>query len=182
MVGCKILIYAKNSGLDKQRPDMQAVRNLTREFFVKDLGFDENLCIEIDVSELPRFNHDGDLYFDKVPLAKKYKSFSDRTRINMARAAEKVFERIKKEGLSRQVLTVAVTEVEDDDFADVFFKFIQNFELNIAFNEYITVGNATKYFKSLRDQMENEQLTQIEFGTVNSFFKSALALGIEVSD
>ena len=79
-------------------------------------------------------------------------------------------------------MTIAITEIENDDFADVFFKLIQNFELNIALTKDVNEERANRYFKGLRDKITFEKMQWIEFSQYNKFFHSALTLGFDVHD
>jgi hypothetical protein len=87
--------------------------------------------------------------------------FSSGTRSKFNAITRKILNSFKEDGQSRQILTVTITEVENAEFSDVFFKLVQNFELNIALTKDITGDNAKKYYEMLTNKIDRDKLTHI---------------------
>ena len=71
-------------------------------------------------------------------------------------------------------MTITITEVENNPNTDLFFKMIQNFELNIALTKDINSENATTYYEMLEKKMNRDRMKHVDFCQFNKFFLSAL--------
>ena len=95
----------------------------------------------------------------------------------------KILADFKNTGYSRQLLTIGVTECDEED-SDInwFFRCIQNFELNIFISSMATERNAKTYLDALAAKIASQKLSHIEFSKRNSLFKTNRALGFIIDN
>ena len=144
---------------------MAETRKLCIEFFKKHLGFSDESIIMIDQKEILEFDddyEDGEKYYEK---------FTESTQNKLTALAASVFKRFKQTGYSKQLLTIGITECDEKLSAiNWFFRWIQNFELNIYISSKATKQNARTYLESLLNKITDQRLQYIEFSRKNSFF------------
>ena len=79
-----------------------------------------------------------------------------------------------------RMVTISVTEIENDVNAYVFPELIQNFELSIKLTGKAKEEKIREYFRLLEGKIHNQNLTHIFFETTNSFFNTDEKRGVFV--
>ena len=134
LVGHKRIIYA----IDKSDKTMEAIRKVTIDFFKESLGFTDDDILFVDRSAL---HHNAE------------------TKEAMKKFVRPIFEDTQH-GLAKQVLNIAICEMQGGKGDDAFFNFKAcGFELTIELTETFTLTNAQEYFDSLAKKIETKDLT-----------------------
>jgi hypothetical protein len=171
-VGPTLLLYFFDP---KNNKKMEAVRKEFVKFFTECLGFAQTDIIFISLDEIPKVKSDSDL----DDCSKFYSMFSEDTKQKLSSVARLIIQAFIDNPAHRMV-TISVTEIENDINAFAFPQMIQNFELAISLTAKAVDKKISEYFGVLKSKIHNQNLTHIFFERTNSFFNTDEDRGVVV--